>query len=415
MSRADLPLLLGVSLAAVLALAIATAAAPADVEIQSSDYQDFYRPVADRLVDGQGLTTSDGRPAVRYPPGYPVLLAATSIVADALDVSHDRMDDLVAYALFAGASVTFALLAVSLLGRGLGIGATVVWVVWPATLGLALLRSSDLPFLVLVLLSALGVHRAVTNERPSTARLVGLGALVGGAVLVRPTGVALVVAAIATLAVSGCDRRDRLYRGIAPLGGTLLVVLPWVVGATLAWGHPVPLSTGGVPTAADGLSFGVDPEREDGTLALPDGLRDLMLESEAEKSELQDIGGLTRFLRDQVDERPGSVALLVAYKSARSWFGTESLRHELPLLGLALVLLPTATAGLLSWRRDEDKLQMALFLTLAVAATWGLTIATLSIHRYLAPVAGLLLLPAATAVAGIVNRMRPTRTRRPAG
>src|SRR5215472_749217 len=42
---------------------------------ESTDYARFYRPVAENLMAGKGLVTPDGSFAVRYPPGYPLLLA----------------------------------------------------------------------------------------------------------------------------------------------------------------------------------------------------------------------------------------------------------------------------------------------------------------------------------------------------
>jgi hypothetical protein len=42
---------------------------------ENSDYTSFYEPVARNILAGHGLVTSHGIPAVRYPPGYPILLA----------------------------------------------------------------------------------------------------------------------------------------------------------------------------------------------------------------------------------------------------------------------------------------------------------------------------------------------------
>jgi len=42
---------------------------------ESTDFFLFYEPVAHNLIEGKGLVTSDGHPALRYPPGYPLILA----------------------------------------------------------------------------------------------------------------------------------------------------------------------------------------------------------------------------------------------------------------------------------------------------------------------------------------------------
>ena len=41
---------------------------------ESPDYEGFYRPLVDRLLGGEGLVDEEGRVAVRYPPGFSLLL-----------------------------------------------------------------------------------------------------------------------------------------------------------------------------------------------------------------------------------------------------------------------------------------------------------------------------------------------------
>jgi len=43
---------------------------------QSSDYVEYYEPVAQKLAAGAGLVLGS-KPALRYPPGIPMLYAAT--------------------------------------------------------------------------------------------------------------------------------------------------------------------------------------------------------------------------------------------------------------------------------------------------------------------------------------------------
>ena len=51
---------------------VSPAASRAD---ENSDYVAFYEPVAEGILDGRGLTLPDGSLAIRYPPGFPALLA----------------------------------------------------------------------------------------------------------------------------------------------------------------------------------------------------------------------------------------------------------------------------------------------------------------------------------------------------
>ncbi len=64
-------------------LAVVTAAsfrslAPASVrQLEATDFR-WYRQVAENLEAGRGLTFEGEQLAVRYPPGYPIVLAAGS-------------------------------------------------------------------------------------------------------------------------------------------------------------------------------------------------------------------------------------------------------------------------------------------------------------------------------------------------
>jgi hypothetical protein len=397
--RVPVAALVVVGLLACGVLTLARVVAPDSLEIESSDYQDFYRPVADRLVEGHGLTTGDGELAVRYPPGYPVLLAATSWVADGVGMGRDTADDVVGYLLFAASAMAFAVVAAALVGPGRGLAATALWIVWPITVGLALIRSSD-QFFILLSLAATGLTvRLLRRDEASTAAALGLGAVAGASVLVRPTGVALVAGIAVALLTAGMARR-----GALALAGAALVVLPWVIGAGLAADRFVPDSTGGLPTAVDGLSFGIDPD-EQGSAPLTGGMRDLMEEAEARTPELLDgTGKLAGFLGDQVEERPGSLALLVGYKAARGWYGTESLRYEPTLFLLALLFVPLSVVGLVRWRRRPDLGPVVTLLVVTIGVAWLMTTLTLSIHRYLAPAAGLLLIPVVDLLAERLSR-----------
>ena len=406
--RVPVAALLAVGLFAVGVLGVARAIAPGDLEIESSDYQDFYRPVADRLVDGEGLTTPDDDLAVRYPPGYPVVLAATSWVADGIGVDRHTMDDVLGYVLFALSAMAFAVVAASLVGVNRGLAATALWVVWPITVGLALIRSSDLLFILISLVATGLAIRLVRRPEASIAVALGVGAVGGLATLVRPTGVALVAGIAAALVVAGTTRR-----ALMAVAGAALVALPWVLGASLAADDVVPVSTGGLPTVVDGLSFGIDPG-EQGSAPLTDGMRDLMQASEDQKDELDGTGDVVDFLGDQVEERPGTVVLLAGYKAARAWYATDSLRYEPALLLLALLFVPASAAGLWRWRRRPDLLPVVALFVVTVGVAWLLTTLTLSIHRYLAPAAGLLLIPVVDLVADRVSRT-PTPSTPPDG
>jgi hypothetical protein len=80
---------------------------------------------------------------------------------------------------------------------------------------------------------------------------------------------------------------------------------------------------------------------------------------------------------------------------------------------LALVFVPLSVAGLLRWRHRPGLVPVVTLLVVTIGVAWVMTTLTLSIHRYLAPAAGLLLIPVVDLVAARFSRSR-RRCPRPA-
>src|SRR4030043_215936 len=59
---------------------------PSQHSVPGSDYSDFYEPVADNILAGKGIT-KDGEIALRYPPGYPIILVAIFGLGKVLGIS----------------------------------------------------------------------------------------------------------------------------------------------------------------------------------------------------------------------------------------------------------------------------------------------------------------------------------------
>lgn len=60
---------------------------PAETRNENTDYKIFYEPVANNILDGKGITISN-QLAVRYPPGYPVILSAIFKLSEGTGISR---------------------------------------------------------------------------------------------------------------------------------------------------------------------------------------------------------------------------------------------------------------------------------------------------------------------------------------
>lgn len=380
---------------------------------ESSDVERFYEPVARNLVDGAGFTDAQGDPAVRYPPGFPVLLAVPVVVAEATGTSLDLLLVLFTAATMAASCGVVHRIGRRLLGEPAASLGALLWALWPLNLWLAKQPNSEVPFALLVLLAVLAVARAA--EVPASDRRGGApdaalaGLALAGAALVRPAGLVLVVPVATWL---WWQRRGR--QRARPVGALLVVlvlaVAPWVAWASAATGHVVPLSDGGRDTIVDGLEVGIGAKSTEGDrrLAMPGELRSLLedLSNAHAEGELETTGDVVRAVAREVSERPLAVAQLVGFKALRSWYGTESLRYETPIAALQLgTAALVAVGGVRAWQAGGRRRQ-ALGLVLGVLGTsWLLTMAVISLVRYLTPALGLALLLGGVALEPVARRL----------
>ncbi|MCB1004912.1 MAG: glycosyltransferase family 39 protein [Acidimicrobiales bacterium] len=340
--------------------------------VEATDYDEWYRPIAEAIRAGDGLSL-DGQPAVRYPPGYPALLAALSTLPLAEGATNAIVN---AVSLGAVASLLF-LVVRRLADRRTAAVCGLAVTTYPLFLVLAAAPGPDLPFMALVVAAVLALLHALEGR---LWWAVACGALVGGAGLLRPAaaGLGLVLAGLGIV-----WRRDR--RGLA-LAAVLLVtsiavVLPWEVWVYQQTEQVVVLGTVGPPTVASGLTIVGRDEADGREFPVPEAVDELGRRALARKADLQDTRGLVRFLGDELQRNVDGVVMLVVVKGVRSWFGTDSMRHEGVVALIQLPYLALAVVGLWSGRHRR---LLGLSLTMA-AYFWLTTIVAVSIVRYLLP------------------------------
>ncbi|MBL8778092.1 MAG: glycosyltransferase family 39 protein [Acidimicrobiales bacterium] len=410
----------------VLLLTLFRAALPAGVAAnEGSDYDAFYRPVAEQIADGHGVVFGDDRtPATRYPPGYPLLLGATFTVADATGAERQSLVTPLTIVMTAVAGVLLHLVARRIFDRRHAWVASVAWLAYPLTLWTTKQPNSEIPFLVLLYGVVLLLVPPLGSGRAGWRRLAAAGALLGVAAVVRPAGLLLVpgFALVLWLRLAGGagERTRRAGTFVAACAVPVLAVSAWM---STAAGTPVLLSDANDANLVEGLSFAVDSPAEAEDLPMPGGLRDFVVETHAREGELLRDGSARSYLGEALRERPVVVGQLVAYKAARSWYGTESFRFEGALLLTQLAWVGTAVVGAVAARRRSPAGRWYVWLVLALTGcAWLAAIGALSIVRYLVPTLGLFaplvavaVLSAADAVAVRRGRARGTAPRPEAG
>jgi 4-amino-4-deoxy-L-arabinose transferase-like glycosyltransferase len=366
---------------------------------ENSDYTDFYEPVAQSVLAGQGFQRGAGVPATAYPPGYPVMLAGVFWLSGVLGLPSDSTLSAVAAVGMGISALLLYALARRLWRPRAALLAPLLWLTYPFALWLTKQPNSEIPFLVVFYGAWYLFCTAALRRSRGRAPYFLCGLLAGIAMLIRPIGIGVGFLLCALLWLGRRDLEPRV-RGLligSLLLGNLVAVLPWEVWLYQRTAQVVMLATNGPAGMEDGLTFAVTPLPWREPVKVPAGVAAVMRDVKANASHLRSMSDFGLALVAELRTRPVAVAELVALKAARSWYGTNSARHERAILLIqAGYFLVVVCAAYTAWKRGGIPRQLTVGVGVLVLYFWGMTVLVLSILRYMVPAVGLtfLLVPA---------------------
>ena len=380
-----------------------------------NDYEGYYRPAAESLLRGDGYRLN-GEVNLHNPPGYPFLLVVLYALADLTGTAQLTWVTVFAVLCTALSTVLTWRIARRLADERTALVAAAVFATYPLTLVMASYRFSEVPYTLVLLLVVLAALRAAEGSQPQLRWAVAAGVLCAGAALLRPAaiGLALAVGAALLLHRGGPALRRRVAAAALVVLGFLAGIAPWEAWLYAKTDRVIALSEVGPEAAVVGVIIGArgDVVETGDPVFVPERVRNMSRRIAADRTELQGTADIGRRL---TDEPPGDVALLVAGKAVRAFYGTDSFKLEPLILLVQLPYLALMAAGLLLLRRSRDTVTRwsAVLLGLLLAYSWVVTMSALSIVRYMAPVLALLSIPAAVALLAGHDRLR-ARGRAPA-
>lgn len=396
-----------------------------------NDYLSYYQPPAAHLLAGKGYTSLNGSPALHDPPGYPLILALFYWIADGLGVGREGTVNVLTVVTLAVACVLVYRLGRAMFGLRVGIVAGVVWVTYPIEMAIAPYRFAEVPFTPILYLTALVFVDGTRNGMPSWRRMAVVGALIGVDALIRPQAILLVVPYALALWVRARQVRARdqdsgtvATRRRWAVGGLCVVlfvsylaaIAPWEAWVKVTTHQTIALSNAGPSSILDGLTVGLRAQDERGHANLPASVVAVEKRVSADRSKLTSVGKIVHFMDGQFRAHPLAVVELVAIKAATSFYGTNSLTHQLLIALVQLPYLALMIAGLvLAWRAGDWLRSLSVFVVLVVGYMWLMTIGVLSIVRYMTPALGLLIPFAALALVRGWDWLRQRRAGRTSG
>src|SRR5437762_6756956 len=178
---------------------------------QSSACAEYYEPVAERLGAAAGLVLGS-KPALRYPPGIPMLYAATFWISDSLDISHGAGLRIFQSLFVIASGVLVGVVAMRFLSLRIALAASILWSTYPFHLWLTKQPDASAIFSTLLLLGVFLFLLWSTDGCHAVLYGFLLGFILAIIALIKPFGIALpaVFMGLAWMCTAPCRPRHRV-------------------------------------------------------------------------------------------------------------------------------------------------------------------------------------------------------------
>jgi Dolichyl-phosphate-mannose-protein mannosyltransferase len=384
------------AVAAVIATVLFSAFVPMpDRKAENVDYLYFYEPVARMIVDKSFFnpTVAQTRQTFRYPPGLSFMLAGVFAAAGATHVSED-----LAYRLFAILCAAISAILAFKIGcwfwstRG-ALCVVLAWSTYPLWLWSLAEPYSETPFVPVLMVSVLLLLDIFHGCKSPFVKSAVLGLTYGVAMLIRPIALLLPLLGACVIIASPAYGRIRRCFALAlvMIATACAAIAPWEMWMHAKTGAILPLSQNGPFSMYDGLTFILNGKEFRQPIAMPADVEALMRRIDAAYAESQTFPRIASTLAREAVSAPAAVFKLALIKAGRSWYGTNSHRRESGVLAAQLVYLVSCLAGMaLYFKRKRGARAIAMVMVLHLAYFWVMTIAFLSLARYMMPVMALL-------------------------
>lgn len=361
---------------------------PDSFRLDSSDYTYYHSVVARNLLAGKGFTLADGSFASVNPPLYPILVAAILWLAQ-FGISEALLFGTLNAACLAISVVVVYRLARNLWSERGGLLAAGLWLTYPFMLLLSTERLTEPPFIAALYLGLACFWQSLKTQ---SLRGFALAAVfLGIAMLIRSIAIAILPVCVMIVWLTRQPLRLKASTSAVLLGVGSLVVLPWTIVVYAQSSQLVVLGTNTTPSIRDGLTFAVGKAYRQEFQISADVLA-LMERLLSRRDAMNSLGAIFAAVREEFLQTPDAVVKLFLLKMARSWFATDSGRLEMLSLAIqAPYLLSILVGSLLTLRFALAQRTYLLGTWLIVLYFWLMTIAVLSILRYMTPAMGLLM------------------------
>ena len=369
-----------------------------------TDYLSFYEPVANNILQGEGITLK-GELGLRYPPGYPIILAIIFGLAQLLGVSELGLVVVFNVIVTAGATCFLFLIAESIFNRKIAFITSFLWLSYPLNLWFLKNPNTEVPFIFLLYTGIWLYFLALKKKHLGFIFLSG--AILGLASLVRPISFLLpFILALLVFALLKENSKSLCFMLVLiVLVGNFIAILPWEVYVFSAIGQVIPLSNSGPTSIVDGLTFAVKPGAGDNQVVVSKDVQELM--KRADSQDLSTGVKILHFVTGELVNKPIAFLKLVGWKLIRAWYATSQMWWEGKTLMVQLIYLVPGFFGIIyGFKKYKDKIYSIILLLGIILYFWLMTFLALSILRYMVPAMGLMIIFSAITVNILIAKMK---------
>lgn len=375
---------------------------PSDHNIPGSDYLNFYEPVANNILQGNGIV-KNGELAMRYPPGFPVVLAFIFGLANFFGLGNLGLVIVFNSLMMAGTACLLFLTAEYIFNRKIALISSLLWLSYPFNLWFVKNPNSEVPFILLIF-AGIWFYLLALN-RKSFGFIFLSGLLLGFAALVRPIGFLLpfLLAILVFFLLKESSKKTAFLLALLMVASSILAILPWEAYVFSETGSILPLSTGGPVSIVDGLAFAAKAGDGGDVAKVPTDVLSLM--ERAREIYPVTYSEISSFILIEIVEKPMTFLKLVGLKLIRSFYATSQMWWEGKILLVQLCYLLTGIFGIgLAFKNHKDKVREIILILAVILFFWGMTFMVLSMLRYMVPVMGFVMIFSALSLVAIMDK-----------
>ena len=372
---------------------------PVEHQVPGTDYTTRYEPIANSLLQGEGLTI-EGEVYPNRPPGYPIYLVGIFTLSRLTGI--ERLDLIVVFnvILMALAAYLLFLVAREIFNKKIALIASLLWASYP--LSLWFVKNPNTEVLFIPLLYAGILFYILTLKRKDFKFALLAGIALGLASLVRPIGLFLPFFLSFLMIIffwKVQSKKRQVFLAMILLAGSLLVVSPWMVYLDSKTGDFTSFSLTISHSVVTGITWLVEPGQQ---VVLSNDVSALIERVKAE--DLTSLSNLSRFFGQELVNSPLTLLKLAGLKIARSWYATSSGWYEKEILVVQLLYLLFSFFGLI-YLISKNKINKATLLLCVVFYFVAITFISVSILRYMIPAMGLMIVFSAVTVNILINKL----------